>query len=143
MTHTLYRFYARHGELLYVGITMDVASRWRDHRAGQWWWCEVGAITVRHFDTREAVLDAERIAIQTEFPTYNVKHADFDDDKRRRRQVPDYDCPTGCGRKVFYHRRTDRYFHLDGSDNLPCWIIATRGGIPELDPCWTVEIPLP
>lgn len=32
-----------------------------------------------------------------------------------------------CGRRAVYCRELDRYAHLDGSDNAPCWRRCSRG----------------
>lgn len=142
MSHILYRFYARWGELLYVGITMNVADRWRDHREGKVWWPDVGVITVRHYNTRQELLDAERTAIQTEHPTHNVRHSTrwWDWSGTAPKQVPRYTC--ACGREAFYYREIGRFFHVDGTDNWSCWCAVARGD-HVIDVRLTVEVPLP
>lgn len=72
--HALYRFLDRDGGLLYVGITADPGVRWKTHSKDKPWWSEVATCTVEHFSTRDAVLAAERTAIATECPRYNVVH---------------------------------------------------------------------
>lgn len=72
----LYRFFDTGGELLYVGITMNPSARWPKHAATKQWWHEVETITVETFDSRGAVLEAEKEAIKTERPTYNIVHAE-------------------------------------------------------------------
>lgn len=42
----------------------------------------------------------------------------------RRDQAPK--CPI-CGTPSIYHELLDRYFHLDGSNNQPCWAAINRG----------------
>ena len=145
---TLYRFYGRHANLLYIGISLDIAHRWRDHRDTKWWWCEVAAITLQHFNTRREALEAERYAIQTEMPEHNIDHAVHPPcgggcAKDCCRQVKNYKCPgESCSKTVFYNRQEDRFFHTDGSENIDCWVSSMRNdtGHPRL---WTVEIPLP
>jgi hypothetical protein len=73
-THALYRFFDNAGELLYVGITMNPAARWKQHSKDKDWWTEVANITVEPHPGREAVLEAERLAILTEKPLYNTVH---------------------------------------------------------------------
>lgn len=75
-THALYRFFAEDGELLYVGITINPAARWPKHRSDKPWWTEVTDISVETFKSREAALEAEREAIKTEHPVYNIVHAE-------------------------------------------------------------------
>lgn len=70
----LYRFYDQHGQLLYIGITMDLGSRWYSHDRGKPWWIDVARATVEHFPTRSEALDAEAAAIQRERPLWNVVH---------------------------------------------------------------------
>lgn len=73
-THALYRFHATDGTLLYVGITADPGARWRKHAHEKPWWHDVATITVETHPNRAAVLQAERAAIITEQPRYNVVH---------------------------------------------------------------------
>lgn len=72
--HALYRFYAEDGSLLYIGITLNVASRFRDHAHGKPWWTSVHRIELEHYDDRDSVLVAETAAIRAEHPRYNVIH---------------------------------------------------------------------
>lgn len=72
--HVLYRFYAADGTLLYVGITCNVSTRWTTHARKRDWWVDVASCTLEHFPDRESVLAAERSAILTERPTWNVIH---------------------------------------------------------------------
>lgn len=74
MMHALYRYYADDGVLLYVGITNDMSRRMDQHAADKGWWQEVRGVTVEWYDTRDAVLAAERRAIAVEQPRHNVVH---------------------------------------------------------------------
>ena len=69
---SLYRMYDAHGTLLYVGITQRRMQRFHEHSASQSWWSQVARIDVEHHPDRAAVEAAERHAIQTEDPHYNV-----------------------------------------------------------------------
>lgn len=69
---TLYRFFDSAGVLLYVGVTDEVATRWRTHAKTRPWWIQVATITLEHHASRAAVLDAELAAIKAERPLYNV-----------------------------------------------------------------------
>lgn len=71
--HTLYRFYDRAGELLYVGITNNPPRRFGDHRQGKDWWAQVGSIDMEHHSSRDELRAAERHAIAREAPLYNVQ----------------------------------------------------------------------
>lgn len=69
----LYRMYDRSGALLYVGMTCDPHSRFRTHSADRDWWLDVDTIRVENFSDRESLAEAERLAIRSEKPRYNVK----------------------------------------------------------------------
>lgn len=71
--HVLYRFFGLNDELLYVGITCDVGSRWNRHADDKPWWAEVSRTTLAHFPDRSQVLDAETRAIAEERPKYNIR----------------------------------------------------------------------
>lgn len=72
--HALYRFFDENGVLLYVGITADIGSRFKKHRGDKPWWYAVSTIRIERFPTRPAVLAAEREAIRSERPLWNVSH---------------------------------------------------------------------
>lgn len=71
--HVLYRFFAADGVLLYVGITCNPSRRFEKHGDDKPWWLEVARIELQQFADRVAVLAAERTAIATEQPRYNVR----------------------------------------------------------------------
>ena len=70
---TLYRFW-NHKELLYVGISQSFLSRMDKHESTKNWWPKVTHITVTHYPNRKSVELAEKTAIRTEHPTYNLQH---------------------------------------------------------------------
>jgi predicted GIY-YIG superfamily endonuclease len=72
--HILYRMFGRGRRLLYVGITMNVEGRFHAHRRDKPWWRQVQRMTLEHFDTRAEAEAAERSAIKTEQPKYNIVH---------------------------------------------------------------------
>lgn len=72
--HFLYRFYDEASTLLYVGITMDPGSRWKDHSKEKPWWEHVRSMTSQPYPTRAAVFAAEREAIKAEGPLHNIVH---------------------------------------------------------------------
>lgn len=72
--HALYRFFNDDDELLYIGITLNVSSRFRGHARDKPWWTEVHRITLEHYADRPTVLVAEAAAIRAEKPRYNVAH---------------------------------------------------------------------
>lgn len=66
--HCLYRHYDAEGALLYIGISSSLAHRIEAHRRASDWFPLVASISVQHFDTREALEEAERAAIVAEKP---------------------------------------------------------------------------
>lgn len=70
--HALYRLYSDIGELLYVGLTVDVKTRMKDHRNGKAWWPEVAYRRIEWHPDRLSADAAETAAIRTEHPTYNI-----------------------------------------------------------------------
>ena len=72
--HVLYRFFDDLDVLLYVGITVHLPTRLADHEEGKPWWPEVARMTAEPYPDRPAVLAAEKMAIQSERPKYNVQH---------------------------------------------------------------------
>ena len=74
--HVLYRFYSNCGDLLYIGITNDPLRRFSQHQSDKEWWSQVTNICQQSFQTREALQDAEKRAIQNERPLYNKHYAE-------------------------------------------------------------------
>jgi predicted GIY-YIG superfamily endonuclease len=73
--HALYRFYDAHEELLYVGITDDPWRRWREHVLTQPWYPQVKHQAVSWYDTEAEATGAEKRAIRSERPRFNVAGA--------------------------------------------------------------------
>ena len=71
----LYRFFDADGRLLYVGVSGNTESRWRQHAESKPWWPDVAEKTTEWLDSRPDALDAERAAIRTEKPLYNHQNA--------------------------------------------------------------------
>jgi hypothetical protein len=67
----VYRFFDAAGRLLYVGITMDRDVRWSAHKSKPWW-PEVTRKTVAWYETEREARKAERQAIASENPVYNL-----------------------------------------------------------------------
>lgn len=70
---SLYRHYDAADVLLYVGISLSAIRRMGQHRYESRWFNRVATIRVEHFQTREAAQAAERTAISSEAPLFNVK----------------------------------------------------------------------
>lgn len=71
----LYRLYDRGGRLLYVGVTTNVIRRWNEHSKDKPWWCHVHTFTRDWYPDRASVEAAEKHAIRSEQPLYNVTHS--------------------------------------------------------------------
>lgn len=71
----LYRHFNNGGELLYVGISLRAVERLLEHIGGSPWRHEIASFTIEWFESREAALDAERIAIKSENPIFNKTHS--------------------------------------------------------------------
>lgn len=71
---TLYRFFDSSGRLLYIGISNRWTDRLVQHRREKPWFDQVAQVTVHKYPSRQAVEQAEREAIASERPLYNVQH---------------------------------------------------------------------
>lgn len=69
----LYRFYDADDQLLYVGITHRLPRRVKEHIAKEWSKA-TSYIDVEWFETKTKALVAERKAIRSEHPRYNIMH---------------------------------------------------------------------
>jgi len=68
----LYRFYADDDTLLYVGIAFTPKQRWINHASTKTWWPLVARREVVWYPNRPEAQDAEREAIASERPRYNI-----------------------------------------------------------------------
>jgi len=68
----LYRFFNTDGELLYVGVSVNLGARKSTHKILSPWFCEVASEKVEWFATRSEALAAESAAIKAENPRHNV-----------------------------------------------------------------------
>lgn len=74
----LYWLYDKHDTLLYVGIGFNPMLRWSAHQEERPWWHELAYVHVDWFPNRAEAEAAERVAIETKFPLYNVQHSTRD-----------------------------------------------------------------
>lgn len=106
MTCTLYRHFDAAGTLLYVGISTAALFRLHQHKKRSDWFPRIAKITLEHYPDRPAALAAEKVAIQTENPLYNI-HWWVERKKPRdyyvRKQVP-HPCQ-GCGATIVRRRK--------------------------------------
>jgi Arm DNA-binding domain len=70
----LYRHYHPNGDLLYVGVSLGILARQLQHSKTAGWQKLIHRIELEPFETREAALDAEQVAIRQEFPKFNTVH---------------------------------------------------------------------
>jgi predicted GIY-YIG superfamily endonuclease len=70
----LYRHFDKKGCLLYVGIAVDPKKRESEHRGGSGWAAKIHRIELEWFDNRHAARAAERAAIASERPKFNILH---------------------------------------------------------------------
>lgn len=71
----VYRIYDSADGLLYVGITNDTETRWRDHLLTKpWWQTDAHRYEVAWYPTRADAMAEEQRAIQHEHPKYNWMH---------------------------------------------------------------------
>jgi hypothetical protein len=72
MTATnLYRHFDVSGNLLYVGISLSAVGRLAQHMGGSEWKYQIARVEIKTLESRDTALEAEAIAIRTEFPAWN------------------------------------------------------------------------
>ena len=72
-TH-LYRHFDKAGDLLYVGISINALARLKQHNEVSSWISSIARVDIERFSTRQAAIVAEREAILSEKPKFNVHH---------------------------------------------------------------------
>jgi len=72
MYFTLYRLYDKDEELLYIGKTLNVIARLSSHKTKKNWWNKVRIIELAQYDSISELATAEKIAIKSEKPIYNI-----------------------------------------------------------------------
>jgi predicted GIY-YIG superfamily endonuclease len=75
MLIALYRHFNSDGKLLYVGISTTPLRRIQQHKSLSAWFRDVVRIELQWYSNRKAAEDAERTAITTENPQFNVANA--------------------------------------------------------------------
>ena len=77
-TFNVYTCYSGDGEALYIGCSLNMPRRVRQHRATKPWWHEVERIDVWPTNATEIWIaeDMERWKIKRDRPRYNVRHND-------------------------------------------------------------------
>ena len=72
MTRSVYRCFDADGVLLYVGSTIDVPRRMREHGRYSPWFGRMARVEVTDFQEQNFALEAERGAIKEEGPKCNL-----------------------------------------------------------------------
>jgi len=68
----VYRLFDRQQRLIYVGATAHPEVRIDVHRKGIWWGPQIHRIKLKVYPNRTAATDAEKEAIRTEHPRWNI-----------------------------------------------------------------------
>lgn len=72
--YCLYRHFDADDALLYLGISISHFNRLAQHKDCSSWFSKIVKVTLEFYDTRDAVLSAEKNAIINEKPKYNIHH---------------------------------------------------------------------
>lgn len=83
----LYRHFDSSGKLLYVGVSKSALIRLGQHQEHAHWFGNISQVTIEKHPSREAALEAERLAIQSENPLCNVQHRSPSAHTVRKRQA--------------------------------------------------------
>ena len=88
----LYRHFDSLRNLLYVGISLDAIKRLRQHGHTSDWCHQIASVEIEQFANRQEAMKAEREAILSEKPAFNVRRR-----PRQRKQIAfvqlSRDCP--------------------------------------------------
>ena len=71
---TLYRHFNANGKLLYVGISLSALQRLSQHADHSDWYNEISRVDMEHFCDRPSAMAAEKKAVTSEGPLYNIHH---------------------------------------------------------------------
>jgi predicted GIY-YIG superfamily endonuclease len=71
----LYRVFDVSGKLLYVGISQNPDVRLGQHSQTKPWWVAVAERKIEWHETRAEAAAAEKVAIKSEMPHWNINHA--------------------------------------------------------------------
>jgi predicted GIY-YIG superfamily endonuclease len=89
----LYRHYDEAGSLLYIGISLNAYARFAQHKAGADWPKLAVRMETEVFGTRDEAHAAERKAILTENPLFNLARYDGAAKKRDATQKMSINVP--------------------------------------------------
>jgi len=113
----LYRHFDKDGVLLYVGRSVNAATRLLGHKRQSGWYDDITTITIEKFDSLEEVIKAEKKAIATENPMYNrtiQKTEDMSEKVKMKSQHSYHTQYVGViyrkNKKKTYKGKPDRYY---------------------------------
>ncbi len=72
---TALRHFDKDGNLLYVGVSLNAIERTISHRDKSHWHQDIARIEIEWLHSRSAAYYAEKKAIQSEHPRYNIRDA--------------------------------------------------------------------
>jgi hypothetical protein len=81
--HALYRYFDTQDRLLYVGISGSLATRNSSHVRRSLWMQFAARSTIERCDTPAKARGAERLAIETEGPVFNLQYNDSPEARER------------------------------------------------------------
>jgi excinuclease UvrABC nuclease subunit len=87
--HYVYRIFDQDGRLIYVGSTKNLIARLRVHQQS-WFGYQCAKAVANVYQDRVAALEAEREAIKSEQPRWNIKCAWANHPMWTREQFHDY-----------------------------------------------------
>lgn len=70
----LYRYFDKNHNLLYVGISNNALNRQSQHKHSAPWFHLYESMTRESFNSRNDAIQAEKLAIKSEKPLYNIVH---------------------------------------------------------------------
>jgi len=68
----LYRHFDENNKLMYVGISLNTFTRLGQHRDHSKWFKQIKYVKIEHYPTRQDAMTAEKTAIKTENPMFNI-----------------------------------------------------------------------
>lgn len=83
--YALYRYFDATDRLLYVGKSGNLAARGKAHIRTSQWMQFASRSAIERYDSPGALTEAERTAIQTEGPVFNLQYNDTPEAKERLR----------------------------------------------------------
>ena len=73
MSFALYRCFDKDGTLIYVGMSINIRRRLSQHINKSGWFFDVSEIKISRYIDEEQCRAAEKHAIRTESPKYNIQ----------------------------------------------------------------------